>query len=159
MAIETGYIPLRIKNAITPEFKEAYQTDTTWSASQTGLVNVPDNRLAADYYTLNVNDWMVDGKKIFDLDPAPTSVKIYAQERGATAWGEVTNTAIDTEVTVSIDGGTTWTAIAQMDSEATALTVDSTGSSRADTGQILVRTPDVSAAQENLRFVVKIDYL
>ena len=159
MAIETGYIPFRIRNAITPEFKEEYQTSVDWSASQTGLVNVPDNRLAADYYMLNINDWLVDGKKIFDLDPAPTSVKVYAEERGATAWGDVTNTAIDTEVTVSTDGGTTWTGIAAMDTEATALTVDIEGSSRADTGQLLVRTPDVSAAQENLRFVVMIDYL
>ena len=156
MAAETGYIPLRIRNLVLPEFLTEYQNTIAWAASLEGLVDIPDNRTAANYYELNVNDWMAEGKEIFSLLPPPKSVKIYA-EQGPSTWGEVTDTDIDTEVTVSTDGGTTWTALNAMDTETNALVVDIDGSTRATTGQVLVRTPDLSAAEQNLRFVVVID--
>lgn len=156
MAIETGYIPIRIINSVLPTFQTEYQTGATWTASQEGLVDIPDNRTAANYYELNVNDWMAEGHEIFSLSPSPNSVKIYAQQ-GPSTWGEVTDTDIDTEVTVSTDGGTTWTALNAMDTETNALSVDIDGTDRATTGQVLIRTPDVSEAQGNLRFVVIVD--
>ena len=156
MAIETGYIPLRIRNVVTPAFRTAYQNTATWTSLLEGLVGIPDARSAANYYELNVNDWMAEGHEIFSLLPPPNSVKIYA-EQGPSTWGEVTDTDVDTEVTVSTDGGTTWTALNAMDTETNALSVDIDGTDRATTGQVLIRTPDVSETQGNLRFVVIVD--